>query len=132
MKDIRMYKFFIALFLVIWGNGSHAQQWLDLPTSSPGDTRYQIKPSTMFSVHDDTPQRTLHYGVEIRLLSQNGSVKQKQTVAFKASDCNKTLGVVYIEKDNKSQSSQSFNKSEDEPYGKVVLVVCNVTKELLN
>lgn len=121
----------LTMLLALCVGNAKAQEWLDLPTSSLGDTRYQLKASSMFLIHDDSPQRALHYGVEIRLLSRNDSVKKNQKVAFKESDCYKSSGVLYVQSDDKSVSMQSFNKSENEPYGKVVQVVCNVMKKLL-
>ena len=85
----------------------------------------------MFTVQDETPLRTLHYGVEIRQVSKNGAVKWLQTIAFKENDCNNSAGTIYIQNENNSETSKTFSKFEDEPYWKIVQTVCNVTKKVL-
>ena len=121
----------LLFLLFLFTSPSQSQNWIDIPNTSPNGSLYQINPSSMFSVTDETPARTLHYGVEIRQLSKNGAVKLRQTIAFKESDCNKSAGTIYIQNENNSESSIAYRKFEEEPYWKIVQTVCNVTKKLL-
>ncbi len=126
-----MKKISLLLLSFLFSSPSHAQKWIDIPNSSSTGYIYQINPSSMFTVQDETPLRTLHYGVEIRQISKNGAVKLRQTIAFKENDCNKSAGTVYIQNENNSETSKTFTKFEDDPYWKIVQTVCNVTKKLL-
>ena len=126
-----MKKISLLLLLFLFSSQSHAQKWIDIPNSSSKGNIYQINPSSMFTVQDETPLRTLHYGVEIRQISKNGAVKLLQTIAFKENDCNKSAGTIYIQNENNSETSKTFSKFEDEPYWKIVQTVCNVTKKVL-
>lgn len=126
-----MKKISLLLLLFLFSSQSHAQKWIDIPNSSSKGNIYQINPSSMFTVQDETPLRTLHYGVEIRQVSKNGAVKLLQTIAFKENDCNKSAGTIYIQNENNSETSKTFSKFEDEPYWKIVQTVCNVTKKVL-
>lgn len=107
-----------------------SQEWQDIPSSS-GAGRYQIKPGSMFSVRDETPLKTLYYGVELRIVSTTGKVIGRETIAFKESDCDKSSGVVHIEYANKTQNTKHFSKHDGTPYGVAAQVVCNVTRQLL-
>lgn len=122
-----------SLFLILAMSLSTAtlsQEWHDIPSSGT-EGRYQIRPGSMFSVRDDTPSKTLYYGVEMRVLSESGKFRSRETIAFKESDCDKTTGVLLIEHTNKSQTTRTFTKQDGSPYGIAVQVVCNVTRQLL-
>jgi hypothetical protein len=107
-----------------------AQEWIDLPDTASG-TKWQIRAASMFSVRDDSPLRTLYYGVEIRQLTSTGKVTTNQTIAFKESDCDSSTGELQIQHANKTQTATTFNSQNGSPHGIAVRVVCNVIRKVL-